>query len=176
MDAEHAPDAHCVELAIVDQTSNRLRVDAELISDLTDAHEGWLFTWGRHVPCEHSQVPNDTAMGPGDQLTGPWALARLVANGLGTDEARAVSLDLGAVVRPVGPQMQCREESGRQEDCEDRDIDQASFGHVVTSFRLEADVLQGVGGLAVEPGSGAVVAASRGEVALGDPRGGAVAP
>ena len=35
---------------------------------------------------------------------------------------------------------------------------------------LEADVLQGVGGLAVEPGSGPIVAAASGEIALGDPR------
>jgi hypothetical protein len=52
------------------------------------------------------------------------------------------ALDLGAVVRPVRPQAQCRQKSGHEEDCENREIDQASFGHVVTSFRLlEADVL-----------------------------------
>ena len=35
---------------------------------------------------------------------------------------------------------------------------------------LEANVLQSVGRLAVEPGSPPIVTAARGEIALGDPR------
>jgi hypothetical protein len=59
-----------------------------------------------------------------------------------TGEARAFALDLGAVVRPFRPEVQCRQKSGHQEDCKNREIDQASLGHVVTSLRLlEADVL-----------------------------------
>jgi hypothetical protein len=39
MNAQHATDTHCVETAVVDQTANRLRMDAELVRNLTNAHE-----------------------------------------------------------------------------------------------------------------------------------------
>jgi hypothetical protein len=39
LDPEDAADAHRVEPTIVDQTADRLRVDAELTSDLTHAVE-----------------------------------------------------------------------------------------------------------------------------------------
>jgi hypothetical protein len=76
-------------------------------------------------------------------------------------------------VRTSGEKLQCRQQSGRDEDCEDREIDQSSSGHVVTSLQkdgLEANVLQSVGGLAVEPSSTPIVTAASGEIALGDPR------
>jgi hypothetical protein len=80
---------------------------------------------------------------------------------------------LGAVVRASGEKLQRRQQSGRNEDCENCEIDQSSSGHVVTSFRkmaLEANVLQGVGGLAIEPSSRPIVTSARGEITLGDPR------
>jgi len=78
-----------------------------------------------------------------------------------------------SVVRTLREKLQRRQKSGRDEDSEDYEIDQSSSGHVVTSFRkmeLEANVLQGVGSLAVEPGGGPIVTAARSEIALGDPR------
>jgi hypothetical protein len=39
MNAQHAADTHGVETAIVNQTPNRFRVDAELVGDLTNADE-----------------------------------------------------------------------------------------------------------------------------------------
>jgi hypothetical protein len=83
-----------------------------------------------------------------------------------TLEARAV----GHAVRRHGGGEQ-REESCRDEDRENCEIGQASFGHLVTSFRkeLEADVLQSVGSLAVQPSSSPVVAPLRGQVTLRDP-------
>ena len=66
-----------------------------------------------------------------------------------------------------------RQHCSGDENRENREIHQASFGHVVTSFRsvgLEADVLQGVGRLAVEPGGGPIVTAASSEIALGNPR------
>jgi hypothetical protein len=76
-------------------------------------------------------------------------------------------------VRAQREKLQRRQQSGRDEDCEDCEIDQSSFGHVLTSFRklgLEANVLQGVGGLAIQPSGRPVVTTARGEIALGDPR------
>ena len=37
--AQHTPDAHGVESAVVDQTTNGFRVDPELVRDLTHADE-----------------------------------------------------------------------------------------------------------------------------------------
>jgi hypothetical protein len=77
-------------------------------------------------------------------------------------------------MRPFRPEVHHgRQESGDDENRENREIDQPSFGHEVTSFRsveLEADVLQSVSGLAVQPGCRAVVSTPCGQVALGDPR------
>jgi hypothetical protein len=39
MNAQHATDPHCIETAVVNQTADRLRVDAELVRHLTNAHE-----------------------------------------------------------------------------------------------------------------------------------------
>src|SRR3712207_2936238 len=51
-----------------------------------------------------------------------------------------------------------------------------AFGNGFTSFRrLEADILESLGGLAVEVRSGPVVAAASGQVALCHPRGRPVA-
>ena len=74
---------------------------------------------------------------------------------------------------PEGQEREGRQQCGGDENREDREIHQASFGHVVTSLRsveLEADVLQGVGGLAVEPGSSPIVTTASGKVTLRDPR------
>ena len=87
--------------------------------------------------------------------------------------SKARTGSIRAVVRTVREKLQRRQHSSTDEDGEDREIDQSSSGHVVTSFRkmgLEANVLQGVGGLAVEPGSGPIVTAASGEIALGNPR------
>ena len=90
-----------------------------------------------------------------------------------TTASKARTNSLRAVVRAPREKLQRRQQSGRNEDCEDCEIDQSSFGHVLTSFRklgLEANVLQGVGGLAVQPSGRPIVTAARGEIALGDPR------
>jgi hypothetical protein len=87
--------------------------------------------------------------------------------------AHTSTLDLCAVVRPVRQQAQRRQQGCHDEDREDRKIDQASFGHgghLLSRAGLEADVLQSVGRLAIEPGGGPIVAAPRSEIALGDPR------
>jgi hypothetical protein len=39
MNAQHATDTHCIKPTVVNQTSDRLRVDAELVGNLTNAHE-----------------------------------------------------------------------------------------------------------------------------------------
>jgi hypothetical protein len=82
-------------------------------------------------------------------------------------------------VTPEGHQREGRQQCSGDENRENREIHQASFGHVVTSFRsveLEADVLEGVGGLAVEPSGCPIVPASCRKVPLGDPRRRAMAP
>jgi hypothetical protein len=37
--AKHTPDAHCIETPLVNQASDRLRMDAELIGDFPNADE-----------------------------------------------------------------------------------------------------------------------------------------
>ena len=89
----------------------------------------------------------------------------------GERSAHAFTLEVGAVVLSFRPQTESRQQSGHDDDREDREIDQAGFGHVHTPFHgLEADVLQSIGGLAVEPGGRSIVATPSREVALGDPR------
>jgi hypothetical protein len=39
MNTQHATDTNCIETAVVNQTADRLRVDAELVRNLTNAHE-----------------------------------------------------------------------------------------------------------------------------------------
>ncbi len=61
----------------------------------------------------------------------------------GERSAHVFFLDLGTVMRPPRQDTtERRQNCGCDEDCEDRKVDQASFGHGVTSFHdLEADVL-----------------------------------
>lgn len=61
MDAEDTPDAHRIKPAVVNQAPDRLRMDAELVRNLPDAHETRLSIDGRHDPCKDSQVSNDAA-------------------------------------------------------------------------------------------------------------------
>jgi len=58
MDAENATDPHRVEAAVVNQPPDRLRMDAELVRDVTDADETpGLFAYRRHNSPEALQVP-----------------------------------------------------------------------------------------------------------------------
>jgi hypothetical protein len=50
MDAKDAADTHCVQTAVVDQAPDRLRMDAELVSDLTNADETRISACRGHVP------------------------------------------------------------------------------------------------------------------------------
>ncbi len=89
----------------------------------------------------------------------------------GKRSAHAFTLEVGAVVLPFRPQTESRQQSGHDDDREDREMDQAGFGHVNTSLHgLEADVLEGIGSLTVEPGGRSVVATSSREITLGNPR------
>jgi len=45
MNPQHAAHAHCVETAVVDQAADRLRMDAELVRDLTNANETRISAW-----------------------------------------------------------------------------------------------------------------------------------
>ena len=93
-----------------------------------------------------------------------------------SEARRLAGLDFRAVVRAGGQEMQRRQKRDGIDDREDREIHQSGFGHGLTPSReLEADVLQSVCGLAVEPGRKPVVTAARGEVPEGDPRPGAMA-
>jgi hypothetical protein len=57
MDTEDAADADGVEPAVVDQAANSLRMDAQLISDVTDADQTpGFFAYRRHNSDEASQV------------------------------------------------------------------------------------------------------------------------
>jgi hypothetical protein len=42
MNPEHAAHSHGVQAAVVNQATDRLRVDAELVSHLTNADETWI--------------------------------------------------------------------------------------------------------------------------------------
>jgi hypothetical protein len=60
--AEDASHAHGVETAVVNQTTDRLRMDTELRRDLSDADEtAGLSAYRRHDPCKALQVPTDAA-------------------------------------------------------------------------------------------------------------------
>ena len=48
MNTQHAADAHGVEPSVVNQTPDRLRMDAELVGDLTNADELRLLLRGCH--------------------------------------------------------------------------------------------------------------------------------
>ena len=50
MYTKHPPDPHRVEPAVMDETTDRFRVDAELFRDLTDADQAWVPSAGRHDP------------------------------------------------------------------------------------------------------------------------------
>jgi hypothetical protein len=134
MNSEYASNPHSVEPAVVDETPDGLRMDAELVRNLSDADEGWFSAGGRHGRGEDSQVPADDAWAEGTNWPGPWTQRASLRMARKTGEARAFALDLCAVVRPLWPQVQRRQKSCHQEDCENREIDQASSGHVFTSF------------------------------------------
>jgi len=51
--AQHTPDAHGVETTVVDQTTNGLGVDTELIRDITNADEIWLSICRRHATSQN---------------------------------------------------------------------------------------------------------------------------
>jgi hypothetical protein len=62
VDAQNASDAHGVETAVVDQTTDRLRMHTELRRNLSDADEtAGLSAYRRHNPCTALQVPTDAA-------------------------------------------------------------------------------------------------------------------
>ena len=48
MNTQHAADAHGVEPSVVNQTPDRLRMNAELVGDLTNADELRLLLRGCH--------------------------------------------------------------------------------------------------------------------------------
>src|SRR3954447_20910631 len=48
MDSQHTSNSHCIETAVVDQSPNRLGMDAQLIRHVTDADEIRLSVSGRH--------------------------------------------------------------------------------------------------------------------------------
>jgi hypothetical protein len=45
MDAQHATNTHGIETAVVDQAPDRLRMDTQLVRDLTNADETWISAW-----------------------------------------------------------------------------------------------------------------------------------
>lgn len=52
MYAKHPPDPHRVEPTVMDETTDRFRVDAELVRHFTDADQAWLPSGGRHDPSQ----------------------------------------------------------------------------------------------------------------------------
>jgi hypothetical protein len=70
MNSEYTSNPHCVEPAVVDETPNGLRMDAELVRNLSDADEGWFSAGGRHGRGEDSQVPADDAWAEGTNWPG----------------------------------------------------------------------------------------------------------
>lgn len=60
MDAENASDADRVEPPVVDQPPDRLRMDAQLVRNLTDTDKPpGIAAYGRHNSSEALQVPQD---------------------------------------------------------------------------------------------------------------------
>jgi hypothetical protein len=71
------------------------------------------------------------------------------------------------------PSDRAEQERERRENYEGDDS--ASFQEVTSFPFLEAEVLERFCSVAIEPRGSAILSAARGEIALGDPRGGAVA-
>ena len=153
VDAQHAADSDGVEASVMNQAANRFGVDAELTGDVPDTHQALGLSFRRRHATPETYNRN-----------------RRIA-------ASRITLDLAAVVGAVRPEAeQRRQQGGCDQDREDREIDQAGFRHVHTSFPgLEANVLECVGGLSVEPCRRPVVAALGCEIAERDPGGGAMA-
>jgi hypothetical protein len=81
-----------------------------------------------------------------------------------------------AVVEAVRQHLARGEQRERDQTGNDSEMEQAGLGHRITSLRgLEADVLESFGGVPVQASCQGIVAAATREVALGHPRGGAVA-
>jgi hypothetical protein len=176
VDAQDPPDANGIEPSVVNQPPDGLGMDAELARDLTNAHQVTrVSAYRRHNLHQVWQVPRSShsPRGRASLRKGPRVLHPAVSAASARDGERSarIELDLGAVARSVGPEVQGRQERRSDEDCKHREVDEASLRHVVTSLHgLETDILKSIGSLPVQPCGRPIVASARGEIALRDPR------
>src|SRR5262249_22754514 len=82
---------------------------------------------------------------------------------------------LSPFVHAVRQKLKRRDQRERDQTADNCEVVQAGLAHRITSFRLEADVLERLGGVPIETSRESMLAAPRGQIALGDPRGSAVA-
>jgi hypothetical protein len=83
---------------------------------------------------------------------------------------------LSPFVHAVRQKLKRRDQREQDQTADNSEVVQAGLAHRITSLlRLEADVLERLGGVPVQASRESMLAAPCGEIALGNPGGGAVA-
>jgi len=189
MDPQDPTDTHCIESAVVDKPPDRLRMNAKLIRHLAYADEPGISACRRHS-LRSLAGPTITRMSRSNQCRGPEDPPTRRAS-LQTARPRATAgrqrysaqrrRAKRAWVHPRSPRRRAarratdsapaaaQPRSGLRK-LRNRSVELWTWSHLLSTAGLEADVLQRVGGLAVEPGSSPIVTAASGKVTLCDPR------
>ena len=74
------------------------------------------------------------------------------------------------LVHAVRHELKRRDQSEQDQTANHCEVIQAGLGHRITSFRLEADVLERLGGVPVQTSRQGIVATTACQVTLRDPR------